>query len=73
MWQSNVCVDKILTHLHQHAQESLLVLIPECGQLLSRREQTAASIHSDFWTVAKVHTEILEDRKTQDDFALLLI
>lgn len=47
-------------YLHQHAEESLLVLSPQCGQLLSRREQTAASVHCDFWTVAKVHTEVLQ-------------
>ena len=49
----------LASYLHQHAEESLLVLSPERGQLLGGREQAAASIHCDFWTVAKVHTEVL--------------
>lgn len=47
------------SYFNQHAQQRLLVLGPQCCQLVSRREQTAASVHSDFWAVAKVHAEIL--------------
>lgn len=49
-------------YLHQHAEKRLLVLGPECGKLLSRGEQTTASIHCNFRTVAKVHTEVLGDK-----------
>lgn len=50
----------VKSHLHQHAEESLLVLVPESEELINRREQTAACIHCDFRTVPKVHTEVLE-------------
>lgn len=49
----------LVCYLHQHTEEGLFVLSPECGQLLRGWEQTAASVNCDLRTVAKVHTEVL--------------
>lgn len=48
-----------MTDLHYHTQERFLVLGPQSGQLLSRGEQTAASVDRDLRTVSKVHAEVL--------------